>query len=501
MAIIGSIALRMSANPGPLKRDLGQASSAVASFSSQVVKTSTLVKGAFGAAIGAAGALAIGKMVKSSSDLAENVGKIGAIFGEQGKSVEADARQMADAFGVSLNGMLDSAGKLGGLFKGAGFGDAEVAGLSKQFNRLALDASRFFNVPFDVAFQKIRSGLAGEAEPLRDFGVFLTADKIKAEALALGVAKAGEDISDTAKIAASASLITKGLADAQGNAAETAGGTAAQIESLSGRFENLITTLGEGLSPIAGRVLGGINTSIAAITAMWDQSKESIFGWTGSLGGALTSVNLVEVAVGSLATAWQGVSLAFQSGQLVFQEVFNVLVSGAAEFAKVWDDVAEAIFGTSTGIGKRLGGFSDALKDELSEARRAFAAEMAKPWAFKAVGEQFEAVRNKVKDFQAEAARTPNAVASLAGKVLGGGEGGESSSKSKSSKVFGEALRLGSVEAASAILRSRYGSGGDKDQTAKNTKDTADGVKESVAVLKDIHKAVAKGPTLVPLSL
>jgi len=499
MAVIGKIALLMSANPAPLKRDLGQASSAVASFKEGVLKTSSIVKGAFAAAIGAAGALAIGKMVKSSSDLAESVGKIGAIFGSQGKSVEADARQMADAFGVSLNGMLDSAGKLGGLFKGAGFGDNDVAALSKQFNHLALDASRFFNVDFETAFQKIRSGLAGEAEPLRDFGIFLTADKIKAEALAMGLAESSKEISDQAKIAAAASLIHKGLADAQGNAADTAGGTAAQIESLSGRFENLITTLGDGLAPIAGKVLGGINTSIAAITAMWNQSKDSIGGWTESLGGAFTGVNLIEVAVGSLATAWQGVSLAFQSGQLVFQEVFKVFVDGAAEVAKVWDGVAEAVFGTSTGIADRLGGFAKAFKDELTEARRAFSAEMARTWAFKTVGDEFEKVRNKVKGFQAEASKIPNAVAALAGKSMATGEGGDSS-KGKAEKPFGAALKLGSVEAASVILRSRYG-GETKDPTAKNTKDTADAVKQSVAVLKDIHKSVAKGPTLTPLTL
>jgi hypothetical protein len=440
-------------------------------------------------------------MVKSASDLAEGVGKIGAIFGSQGKSVEDDARAMADAFGVSLNGMLDSAGKLGGLFKGAGFGEGDVAGLSKQFNHLALDASRFFNVPFDVAFQKIRSGLAGEAEPLRDFGVFLTADKIKAEALAMGLADASGAISDQAKIAASASLITKGLADAQGNAAETAGGTAAQIESLSGRFENLITTLGEGLAPIAGKVLGGINTAIAAITQMWNESKESIFGWTGSLGEAFTSVNLIEVAVGAVATAWQGVSLAFKSGQLVFQEVFNVLVTGAAEFTRVWDDVAEAVFGTSTGIADKLGGFSKALKDELGEARRAFAEEMAKPWAFKTIGDKFDEARNKAKAFQAEAAAMPNAVAALAGKALGGsGASGGSSGGEKASKPFGEALRLGSVEAASAILRSRYG-GETRDQTAKNTKDTADSTRQSLAVLKNIEKAIGKAPAVTPLPL
>ncbi|MDG6746336.1 SDR family NAD(P)-dependent oxidoreductase, partial [Staphylococcus aureus] len=69
---------------------------------------------------------------------------------------------------------------------------------------------------FDEAIGKIRSGLSGESEPLRDFGVFLTEAAVKAKALELGMIKVGEELTEQGKIMARAILIQEGLADANG---------------------------------------------------------------------------------------------------------------------------------------------------------------------------------------------------------------------------------------------------------------------------------------------
>lgn len=473
----------MSADPGPLKRDLNSASTSVQSFSASITQTSSLIKGAFAAAVGGAGALAIGKMITGASDLAENVGKIGAIFGDQGSAVEADARKMADAFGVSINGMLDGAGKLGGLFKGAGFSAQATADLSKSFNRLTLDASRFFNVPYDVAFQKIRSGLAGEAEPLRDFGIFLTADKIKAQALAMGLAGLNGELSDQAKITATAAIIQTGLADAQGNAAATASGAAAQIEGFKGRIENLMATFGEGLAPIAGSVLEGVSTAISAMTNTWNESKAGVLSWASgtieALGLAGGSINAIEVAVGFLANAWQAVSLAFQFTQGVFQGVVTAIIDGIAHAAKAFDWLVESVTGASTGIGEKLTTIADSMKNSLAVARKEMVAEWNKPWASNAVSETFQKARDDLKSLQNEIGATPKITPTLATGPAG---------KAKAKDPFAGAQLAGSKEAASTILRSRYGSTG-KDGAAASV-ETAANTRQALAVQKAMLAAL-----------
>jgi hypothetical protein len=58
--------------------------------------------------------------------------------------------------------------------------------------KLAADSMSFFDKDFDVALDKIRAGLSGESEPLRAFGVLLSEDAVKAEALALKLAKSSK---------------------------------------------------------------------------------------------------------------------------------------------------------------------------------------------------------------------------------------------------------------------------------------------------------------------
>ncbi|MCV6900945.1 hypothetical protein OE165_28330, partial [Escherichia coli] len=78
------------------------------------------------------------------------------------------------------------------------------------------DASSFYNVPLESALEKIRSGLVGEAEPLRAFGVLLSEAAVKQQALAMGVRPVNGELSEQEKVMARVELITKGLNKAQG---------------------------------------------------------------------------------------------------------------------------------------------------------------------------------------------------------------------------------------------------------------------------------------------
>jgi hypothetical protein len=485
MGLIGNISIRMSTNVSPFAKGLKTAGSSLNTFNAQIIQTSNLIRGAFAAALGGAGALAVGKMITGASDLAENVGKIGAIFGDQGKSVEADVRSMADAFGVSINGMLEGAGKLGGLFKGAGFDASATADLSKQFNRLTLDASRFFNVPYDVAFQKIRSGLAGEAEPLRDFGVFLTADKIKAQALSMGLAKLGDELTDQAKITATAAIISAGLADAQGNAAATADGAAAKIEEFRGRVSNLVVTLGEELAPIAGQALGGISTGIIAMTNLWGDSKAAVVDWASSTvdsaAATVGSLNVFEVAVGGIANGFQAVGIAWHAVQVLVIGGVAVTLEAFGKLGAGFDYLLKNVAGVQSGIGDFFKDLSKITGDLAEKQIEQVKAAWEKPWASNAISDQFQAARDQLKALRSEMSAIPKIVPAI--------NAGAVPKKAKARDSFAGAQLAGSTEAASTILRTKYGAG--KDGTAENTKRTADGIAQLVQVQRDNNRLLS----------
>lgn len=93
--------------------------------------------------------------------------------------------------------------------------------MSKAMVTLAADMASFNNASPEETLQALRSGLAGETEPLRRFGVFLNEARIQEAALRLGLVKQGEKLSAAAKAQATYSIILKDTNDAQGDFAKT----------------------------------------------------------------------------------------------------------------------------------------------------------------------------------------------------------------------------------------------------------------------------------------
>ena len=211
-------------------------------------------------------------MISSASDLQENMGKVEAIFGSSSKLIVAASNQMAAAFGTSKNEFLGAAGQLGSLFKGAGMSEKAAASLSVQITKLAGDAKSFNNDSFSEAFQKLRAGLTGEAEPLKAYGVLLSEEAVKSQAYAMGIAKVGGELTEMAKIQARVALITQKMGDAQGDQAKNSSKWAGLVEGFWGRLDNLAGTFGKAFLPAAEEGLTVVNQFISAFDG-WAQSS------------------------------------------------------------------------------------------------------------------------------------------------------------------------------------------------------------------------------------
>lgn len=240
--------------------------------------------------------------ISAASTLNETVSKVGTVFEDSAGTVTAQADMMAQKFGLSKQAQLDAAATLGLFAQGAGQSNAKAAEFSNTMVKLASDAMSFYNVPFDVALQKIQSGLSGESEPLRAFGVFLNEDAVAAEALALGLTKSGEKLDDGAKVMARASLIQKGLAKANGDLERTYSGTENQSRKFWGTLENLGATIGTAVLPAFTKLLEVGNAGLASLMEGWESSKATVEGWSNSI---ITAIDTVGVVWRNLGDVWQ----------------------------------------------------------------------------------------------------------------------------------------------------------------------------------------------------
>ena len=217
----------------------------------------------FAGALNAVKDFAVGS-ITAASDLAESQSKVNVVFGKGAVEVQKWASTSATAFGMSSQAALEAAGTYGNLFQSFGLGQSEAQKMSTSLVQLASDLASFNNTSTDQALEALRSGLSGEAEPLKQFGIAINDARLKTEALNLGIYD-GVGVLDTAqKSQAAYSLIMKDSALAQGDFARTSDGLANQQRILEGQVKNLQAALGQVFIPVVNAGVTALNAIIGA---------------------------------------------------------------------------------------------------------------------------------------------------------------------------------------------------------------------------------------------
>ena len=206
------------------------------------------------AAVFAAQAI-VGGIVKTiglASDLQEETAKLQTVFGDASQVAQEFADTGADAFNISRVAATKFTAEFGNLLTAFGITQKRAAETSVTLVKLAADLSSFSNVPVEEALQALRSGLVGEAEPLRRFGVVLNEARIQQQALTDGlISSTKEGLTPATKALAIFNLVMRDTATAQGDVARTSDSFANQTRDLIQNITDLATSLGTALLPVA----------------------------------------------------------------------------------------------------------------------------------------------------------------------------------------------------------------------------------------------------------
>jgi hypothetical protein len=272
--------------------------------------------GALSVAAGVAGS----KMLSLGTDAAETASKFGTVFGPATAEVTKFVEATNKSFGIPTKELQDATSTFGVFAKAAKLPQEDLAGFSTSLAQAGLDLSSFYNVASDGAdgtFAALRSGLSGEAEPLRKFGIFLSAEMVNARAKTMGFTGA---LTEAQKVMVRQKLILEGLGDAQGDMARTAGGAANQWRGFRGRLTEAATTIGQSLLPPATALLVWANDKMRpaiewlqanaartverfgdALARAWKQA-DKLFGAfrSGDVGGIAASIDTMFGGTGTL---------------------------------------------------------------------------------------------------------------------------------------------------------------------------------------------------------
>ena len=278
--LIPPMLIKLQADVSQLKVGLAQAENALKGVDKSVATASTGMTSfvnqmkKVGATIGIAFAgqqiVQFGKdVIMAASDMNESLSKVGIVFGESSDQVVAWSKNSAQALGISSQKALEAAGTYGNLFQAFGLGQGQAQQMSTSLVQLAADMASFNNTSIDDAILALRSGLSGETEPLKRFGVALNDVRLKEQAMSMGLIKtATGPLPIAAKAQAAYALILNDTKLAQGDYARTADGAANTMKSLAAEFQNAKVAIGNALLPAFRALLAVLKVIVPILTAV-----------------------------------------------------------------------------------------------------------------------------------------------------------------------------------------------------------------------------------------
>lgn len=228
-----------------------------ASFSSMLKK----VVGGFGALKLGKELLQLGKdAVAAASDLREVQNVVDTTFGGNASKIETWAKSAGTQFGLTETQAKRFTSTLGAMMKSSGLAGNEIVDMSTDLAGLAADMASFYNLDFDTAFQKIRSGISGETEPLKQLGINMSVANLNAYALQQGLSKTFEQMTQGEQTMLRYQYIMSATADAQGDFARTSDEYANGMRMLETNLANIKTNLGNVLLDVVNPLLTGVNS-------------------------------------------------------------------------------------------------------------------------------------------------------------------------------------------------------------------------------------------------
>jgi hypothetical protein len=195
--------------------------------------------------------------VASSLEEVQNV--VDTTFGDGAAKIEEWASKAGSQFGLTELQAKKFTSTLGAMMKSAGLAGPEIVQMSTDLSGLAADMASFYNLDFEEAFQKIRAGISGETEPLKQLGVNMSVANLEAFALAQGLDKTFNSMSQGEQTMLRYQYLMQATADAQGDFAKTADG----FENAKRRIDTAVTQIKSIVGTSFLNVIGDATAKVA----------------------------------------------------------------------------------------------------------------------------------------------------------------------------------------------------------------------------------------------
>lgn len=357
---IGRVDLDLGLDYGTFNKELnGIANKATGLVGGAFTKLGGIIAGAFAVKeIYDFGKEAIGL----ASDLQEVQNVVDVTFGGMAAEVNNWSKNLIADFGLSELSAKRYSSTMGAMLKSTGLTGTAMKDMSKKLAELSADMSSFYNASGDEAFEKIRSGISGETEPLKQWGINLSVANMEAYALSKGIQKSYEKMNQAEQTLLRYNYLLSVTKDAQGDFARTSDSWANQTRVLSEQWKIFQGTMGAGFINILTPTIRWINLLIAKLQVAAQYFKaftDMIFGnaneVTGSTAAAAASISGMGTATQDAGKSVKKAGKAVKGSLSGFDQLNLLSQSTADAMADVADSAATAAAG-GVDLGKAASG-------------------------------------------------------------------------------------------------------------------------------------------------
>ncbi len=243
MSTIASLLVRIGADAKELQSELNDVKKRTEKFSKDVMQ----VGKSFTKYVTAPIVAGLGLAVREAALAEGAMDKFNAVFGDSADVMSDWVDEFRKNVPLARREIVQHAGAMQDLLVPMGINRDEAMGMSQDWLELAGALAAFNDVPVDQALNAIRSGLVGQSEPLRQFGVDARVGALEQVALEEGIIKAGEAMDDQARLQALLIQATRQSADAingyedqQGSLLMMQQEVTASVKDIAGMFGNIL---------------------------------------------------------------------------------------------------------------------------------------------------------------------------------------------------------------------------------------------------------------------
>lgn len=240
----------------------------------------------------------ISESIGLASDLVETQNVVDVTFEDSASTINKWAQEALNAYGITETKAKQYSSTLGAMLKSMGIADDQVLQMSMDMAGLAADMASFYNLDHDTAFEKIRSGISGENEPLKALGINMSVANLNAFALEKGMNKAFDKMSQAEQATLRYQYLLEATKDAQGDFARTGDSFSNEMRKLQTNLDRIKTEFGKGLLGVVTPAISLLNNVLSdksyqytTAEKIMQERDESIYDAKATYAQSLTIVN------------------------------------------------------------------------------------------------------------------------------------------------------------------------------------------------------------------